>query len=145
MRWPEKARKKKWPQVAYSLEMASAVIRTAGIALFFIIVLLQLKGWLETGVWPPLPVRFLLVDSLEIPFFVKFAKSYAETGSVHVDFFDSLLAWFLGRFPLSIFILVTCKLISMYIFWFVDHLFPNTKVQVEKGFAQPGTKMINFK
>jgi hypothetical protein len=146
MRWPEKTRRKQFPRLVYVVEYAAAAARTIGIALFFIILLLQLKPWLETGVWPAVPVRTLLVEWLQVPFFVQLDTSYAlDPSSPSINFFELIVQFFLLKFPLSLALLIVGKVISMYLFWMVDHVFPVTQVQETKGFMQTGKKIVNIK
>ena len=82
-----------------------------GVSLFVALVLYQTKIWLDTGFWPPLPVRILFVDLFPVSAITRPGSWYNHP----TRWFGMHAAaqFFLEDIPLSLFLLVMGRVLSL--------------------------------
>ncbi len=134
MQWQEKVHAPK-PTIRHGLlSLVSSIFSLLGMTLFLILLLYQLKTWLETGFWPSLPVRILLVDVLHLSAITDYTSWYnAPTKWFGLH---TMAKAFVEDLPLSIFFLVLGKLIAILVDG-IAHFIPQSRNKV--------ITMANFK
>lgn len=137
MRFPERT-KRKWGRIAYVIEWCAVILHYLGITIFVIITLYQVRGFLETGSWPWMPMRLLFIDHLELGFFTDPAGWYAAPADWKG--LRTVLWFFMERVPVSLLFLAAGRYLSFSLLWLVDRWMPEKLVEQKP--LTPGQKKV---